>query len=86
MAEQPYGEIVLYHRDSDAPAIEVRLDGEAVWATQAQLVELFHSSKANITEHISNIIAEDEVDSEATVREFRTVRREGARQVSRTLT
>lgn len=86
MTEQPSGEIVLYHRDSGAPAIEVRLDGETVWVTQAQLVELFQSSKANISEHISNIIAEGEVDPEATVREFRTVRQEGARQVSRTLT
>lgn len=86
MTDQPSGEIVLYQRDDSTPAIEVRLDGETVWVTQAQLVELFQSSKANISEHISNIIAEGEVDSEATVREFRTVRTEGNRRVSRALT
>lgn len=84
--EQPSGEIILYQRETGESVIEVRLDGETVWATQAQLVELFQSSKANISEHISNVIAEGEVDPAATVREFRTVRQEGSRQVSRTLT
>lgn len=50
------------------------------------VVDLFQSSKANISGHISNIIAESEVDPEATVRKFRTVRQEGVRQVTRTLT
>lgn len=91
MAEQPQaapqpGEIVLYQRGDAGPAIEVRLDGDTVWVTQAQLVELFQSSKANISEHISNIFAEGELDPVATVRESRTVRQEGSRQVSRTLT
>lgn len=86
MTETPAGEIILYQRDTGESAIEVRLDGETVWVTQAQLVELFQSSKANISEHISNVIAEGEVDPAATVREFRTVRQEGSRQVSRTLT
>ena len=91
MAEQPQatpqpGEIVLYQRGDGQPAIEVRLDGDTVWVTQAQLVELFQSSKANISEHISNIFAEGELDPAATVRESRTVRQEGSRQVSRALT
>ncbi|HMR50055.1 MAG TPA: virulence RhuM family protein [Arachnia sp.] len=86
MTEMPSGEIILYRRDTGESVIEVRLDGETVWVTQAQLVELFQSSKANISEHISNVIAEGEVDPAATVREFRTVRQEGSRQVSRTLT
>lgn len=91
MAEQPHaapltGEIVLYQRGDGGPAIEVRLDGDTVWVTQAQLVELFQSSKANISEHISNIFAEGELDPVATVRESRTVRQEGSRQVSRALT
>ncbi len=86
MTETPSGEIILYQRDTGQSVIEVRLDGETVWVTQAQLVELFQSSKANISEHISNVIAEGEVDPVATVREFRTVRQEGSRQVSRALT
>lgn len=86
MPDASSSEILLYQRDDGRTAIEVRLDGETVWVTQAQLVELFQSSKANISEHISNIFDEGEVDPSATVREFRTVRQEGSRQVTRTLT
>ncbi|MCK1804157.1 virulence RhuM family protein [Brevibacterium sp. R8603A2] len=86
MSDASSSEILLYQRDDGRTAIEVRLDGETVWVTQAQLVELFQSSKANISEHISNIFDEGEVDPSATVREFRTVRQEGSRQVTRTLT
>lgn len=85
MSDASSSEILLYQRDDGRTAIEVRLDGETVWVTQAQLVELFQSSKANISEHISNIFDEGEVDPSATVREFRTVRQEGSRQVTRTL-
>ncbi len=86
MNEQPSGEIILYRREDGFPALEVRLDGDTVWLTQQQIVELFQSSKANISEHISNIFTEGEVDAAATVREFRKVRREGSREVTRTLT
>lgn len=80
------GEIVLYQRDDGTPAIEVRLEDDTLWVTQAQLVDLFQSSKANISQHIKNIFHEGELDPEATVRDFRTVRQEGSRQVERTLT
>ncbi|MGM9778131.1 MAG: RhuM family protein [Prevotella sp.] len=49
------------------------------------MVELFSSSKANISEHISNIFQQGELTKEATVRKFRTVRKEGNRMVSRTI-
>ncbi|MBS3974516.1 MAG: virulence RhuM family protein [Actinobacteria bacterium] len=80
------GEIVLYQLDDGTPAIEVRLEGDTVWVTQAQLVDLFQSSKANISEHIKNVFEEGELAPEATVRDFRTVRQEGSREVERTLT
>ena len=86
MTEQPSGEIVLYQREDGSPAIDVRFEGETVWVTQAQLVELFQSSKANISEHIKNVFAEGELKQDATVREFRTVRQEGRREVERDLT
>lgn len=76
-------EIVLYQRDDGTPAINVRMEDETVWLSQAQLVELFGSSKANISEHIRNIYAEMELTKEATVRKFRTVQDEGDRKVSR---
>lgn len=86
MSGEPSSEILLYQREDGQPAIEVQLDDETVWVTQAQLVDLFQSSKANISEHIKNIFEEGEVDAAATVRDFRTVRQEGTRQVTRTLT
>ncbi len=84
MSEQPAGEIVLYQR-GDAPAIDVRLDGDTVWLSQQQLADLFQTSRTNVLEHIANIYAEGELSQEATCREFRQVRTEGTRQVARTL-
>ncbi len=84
MSEQPGGEIILYQRD-DAPAIDVRLDGDTVWLSQQQLADLFQTSRTNVVEHIANIYAEGELDEAATCREFRQVRTEGTREVARTL-
>lgn len=78
------GEIILYQPD-DAIKLEVRLEDETVWLTQAQIVELFQSSKANINEHIKNIYASKELTVDSTVRKFRTVRLEGNRNVTRNL-
>ena len=77
-------QIVLYQPDSTV-SLEVKLEGETVWLTQAQMVELFGSSKANISEHIANIYQQGELLEEATVRKFRTVRKEGTRLVTRNL-
>jgi len=66
------GEIVLYQRDDGTPAVEVRLEDDTVWVTQAQLVDLFQSSKANISEHIKHVFEEGELEEEAVVRRFRT--------------
>ena len=63
--------------------VDVRFEGDTVWLTQAQLVDLYHSSKANISEHIKHIFEDGEQSEEATVRKFRTVQMEGSRQVSR---
>ena len=79
------GEIILYQPD-EAVKLEVRLEDETVWLTQAQIVDLFQSSKANISEHIKNIYDQKELEESSTVRDFRTVRQEGKRQVMRNLT
>ena len=76
----PQNQIVMYD-----DRIEVRLDGETVWLSQSQLVALFGSSKANISEHIANIYKEGELSAGATVRKFRTVQKEGTREVSRNI-
>ena len=83
--EKLNGEIALYQPD-ETVRLEVHLEGETVWLTQAQIIDLFQSSKANISEHISNIYEQGELVYEATVRNFRTVQKEGNRMVNRVLT
>ena len=77
-------EIILYQPDSTVK-LEVRLEDETVWLNQNQLIDLFQSSKANISEHIKHIFDSEELDRDSTVRKFRTVRMEGVRQVTRTI-
>ncbi len=79
-------EIVIYQTEKLNQQIEVRIDGDTIWLTQAQIVALFDSSKANISEHIKHIFKTGELTREATVRKFRTVRKEGNRTVTRELT
>ena len=62
-----HGEIILYQPDNTIK-LEVRIENETVWLTQAQIVNLFQSSKANISEHIRNIYDSDELSAESTVR------------------
>jgi prophage maintenance system killer protein len=76
-------EIEIYITKEGEPQIEVKFEADTVWLTQVQLVTLFRSSKANISEHLSNIFKSGELDAEATVRKFRTVRQEGKRTISR---
>lgn len=83
--EDVRGEIVLYQPD-ETIRMEVRLAEETVWLTQTQIIDLFKSSKANISEHITNIYEQGELVYGATVRNFRTVQKEGNRTVTRTLT
>jgi hypothetical protein len=78
-------QIIIYEGDKGQPKLDVRIEGESVWLTQMQLVELFQSSKANISEHIKNIYTEKELTSESTVRNIRTVQKEGGREVSRNI-
>ena len=77
-------EIIIYQPDENL-ALDVRVEDESVWLTQSQIVELFDSSKANISEHLKHIFDSGELAKEATVRNFRTVRREGNRSVTRNI-
>lgn len=77
------GEIVIYQTDDGDTKIDVRFVDETVWLTQAQLCELYQTSKSNISEHIKNIFDEGELDEISTVRKFRTVQTEGERTVTR---
>ncbi len=79
------GDVIIYQAEDGKTKINVRFVDESVWLTQQQLVKLFDSSKANISEHIKNIYEEGELDEESTVRKFRTVQIEGEREVTRTV-
>lgn len=79
------GAVVLYNPD-DTLSLEVRLSDDTVWLSQQQMVELFQSSKPNVSEHLKNIFTQGELNKESTVRNFRTLRKEGLRLVERNLT
>ena len=71
------GEIVMYQTADGRTSIDVKLENETVWLSQGQIMDLFQSSKANISEHIKAIYKSGELDQNATVRNFRTVQKEG---------
>ena len=73
--------IVLF--ENEDVKLEVNVKDETVWLTQLQMAELFNSSRTNIIEHINNIYSEGELDKQSTCQEFRQVRKEGKRTVSR---
>lgn len=75
--------IEIYQGENGQTQIEVRFENETTWLTNSQLVELFKSSKANISEHIKHIFESEELDKDSTVRDFRTVQIEGKRAVER---
>lgn len=81
----PDSELILYQNPDGSIKIDVRLEDETVWLTQAQLCMLFDKSKGTISEHIKNVYEEGELGRSATVRNFRTVQTEGNRTVEREL-
>ena len=82
LSNQNTGEIVLYQPD-ETIRLEVMVDGETVWLTQAQMAELFLTTKQNVSLHINNAIKEGEIEPLATVKDYLTVQNEGEREVSR---
>ena len=79
------GIIVIYNTESNGTKVEVKLIDGNLWLTQEQIVSLYNSSKSNISEHIKHILEEGELTLEATVRKFRTVQKEGEREVGRNI-
>ena len=75
-------EIVLYQPD-DAVKLEVRLEDETVWLSQAQMAELFGVKENNVTYHIQSIYKTHELEPGATTQKIRVVRQEGNRMVAR---
>ncbi len=75
--EPKVGEILFYTTDDGEINLGVLFSEETVWLTQAQMVELFQSSKSNISEHIKHIFEEGELDEKAVVRKYRTTASDG---------
>ena len=78
-----YGEILIYQTDDGQTNIEVKIEDDTVWLTQQQMSELFQTSRTNVVEHIKHIYEERELDEISTCRNFRQVRKEGNREVTR---
>lgn len=79
------GEFLIYETGDKQTQIEVKFEQDTLWLTQGQIVKLFQSSKANISEHTKHNFNHGELELKQTVRKFRTVRTEGKKQVSREL-
>ena len=78
-----YGEILIYQTDDGQTNIEVKIEDDTVWLTQQQMSELFQTSRTNVVEHIKHIYEEGELGEISTCRNFRQVRKEGNREVTR---
>ena len=72
--------LILYKDDNGRVSVNVCFADEDVWLTQAQLVEIYQSSKSNVSEHIKHIFEDGELDSKVVVRNFRTTTLHGAQQ------
>ena len=77
--------ILIYQTEDGQTQIDVRLENETVWLTQAQMAELFETDRTSIVRHINNIYRADELEREATCAKIAQVQTEGKRQVTRTI-
>lgn len=78
-------QIVIYQTEDGQIQIDVRLENETVWLTQAQMAELFQTDRTSIVRHINNIYKVEELDREATCAKITQVQTEGKRRVSRNI-
>jgi hypothetical protein len=81
----PQGEFVLFQAADGSTCIECRFESDTLWLTQALIADLYQKDVRTINEHLQNIYKEAEIDQNATIRNFRIVREEGSRQVSRNI-
>jgi hypothetical protein len=79
-------DVILYTTEDGKTQVDLRLQDGTVWLSQQQIADLFQTSKQNISKHIKAIYEDQELDERATVNQQLTVQKEGARDVSRTLT
>lgn len=77
LPEKPNSQFLIYHAESEETKLEVRLEDETVWLTQNMIAKLYQTTKQNISLHIQNVYKEGELESEATVKKYLTVRQGG---------
>jgi len=83
--ERAKGQFLVYQAEDGKLKLDVRLEDESVWLNQQLMADLFQTTKQNISLHIQNIYEEGELEPEATVKKYLTVRQEGSRKVKRLL-
>lgn len=76
-------EILIYQSSDGKTKLDVTLEDETIWLSQKQLCDLYGKSKSTISEHIKAIFEDEELHPNSTVRKFRTVQKEGDREVER---
>jgi hypothetical protein len=81
----PQSNIILYQTEDGRTRIQCRFENETLWLTQAQIAELFQTTAQNVTLHLKAIFVEGELVESATCKDYLQVRREGLRDVSRSL-
>ena len=69
--------VIIYTANDGKTKIDVKIEEETLWLTQAQMCELYQSSKSNVSEHIKHIFEEGELNEESVVRKFRTTAADG---------
>jgi hypothetical protein len=70
-------EIIIYQTDDGQTKIDVRMEEETVWLSQAQMAELFQTTKQNVSLHINNAFAEGELEQDSVVKEYLTTAADG---------
>lgn len=83
MTENERGELIVYQSPDGEIKLDVRLQDETVWLTQAMMAELFQVQPQNITMHLKNVYEEGELEPAATCKDFLQVQQEGSRTVQR---
>ena len=79
------GEIIIYQSSDGQTELDVRLEGDSVWLSQAQMARLLQVRPQNITMHIRNVYKEGELEQSATCKEILQVQNEGGRSITRNI-
>lgn len=70
-------EILIYQTEDNQTRVQVRLEDESVWLSQAQMAELFQTTKQNVSQHVQNMFAEGELEPDSVVKNFLTTAADG---------